>query len=135
MISMTFCLTSYLNLNSKRDLDMKKLLVEPQKWGRVFDVDFDNQTVDPIINVRCAVDKVYLVKENEQVIIKNRDGSTTETTVEPGDILVTFYEDDFPHRFIVVKSKEWAENIKTYESRAQERIANAKEAQSVEEDI
>lgn len=114
---------------------MKKLLVEPQKWGRVFDVDFDNQTVDPIINVRCAVDKVYLVKENEQVIIKNRDGSTTETTVKPGDILVTFYEDDFPHRFIVVKSKEWAENIKTYESRAQERIANAKEAKSVEEDI
>lgn len=107
---------------------MKKLLVEPQKWGRIFDVDFDNQTVEQVMTVRNAIENIYLVKENEHVIIKNRDGSTTETTVEPDDILVTFYEDDFPHRFIVVKSKEWAENIKTYESKAQERIANAKEA-------
>lgn len=106
---------------------MKKLLVEPQKWGKIFDVDFDNQTVNQVINVRNAIDQIYLVKEKEQVIIKNRDGSTTETTVEPDDILVTFYEDDFPHRFVVVKSKEWAENIKTFESKAQERIANAKE--------
>lgn len=107
---------------------MKKLLVEPQKWGKIFDVDFDNQTVNQVINVRNAIDQIYLVKENEHVIIKNRDGSTTETTVEPDDILITFYEDDFPHRFIIAKSKEWAENIKTYESKAQERIANAKEA-------
>ena len=40
-----------------------------------------------------------------------------ETDVETGDIIVTFYTDEFDKRMIVVKSEDWKNNILSYEEK------------------
>jgi hypothetical protein len=43
-----------------------------------------------------------------------------EADVEPNDIVITFYVDDFDTRMIVVKNEDWANNLATYEKKLQE---------------
>ena len=65
---------------------------------------------------RQSFDYVQMV--DEDCIVKLGD---EEVEAEAGDIVIKFYESDFPHRFVVVKNEEWKENLLKYRELEQKR--------------
>ena len=58
---------------------------------------------------RQGVDYVLMVDEDCTV----KCGGVTKEA-EAGDIVVKFYEDQYPNKFIIVKNEEWKQNILAY---------------------
>lgn len=58
---------------------------------------------------RQGVDYVLMVDEDCTV----KCGGVTKEA-EAGDIVVKFYEDQYPNKFIVVKNEDWKQNILAY---------------------
>lgn len=104
---------------------MKKLLIEPTKWGKLFSIDFDNKSAEILASDREGINSIYLIDEPTKLIIKDKDGSEREENIDAGDIVITFYDSDFPNNPVVVKSAKWAENIKTFRKiQAEARVSN-----------
>lgn len=82
-------------------------------------VDTENNTVDRISCDRTAIDDLYRVKEPMHVIYQ-RGEYKREADVVPGDLIITFYENDFLHQMIVVKNSDWVETLDAYEKQQQE---------------
>lgn len=97
---------------------MKKLII---KNGYMFDIDTDANKLQKIQYDRAAIDNVYLIDEERDLFIQDNEDNVTETHVVPGDIIVSFYINDFPNRVIVVKSDKWVENIKTLRANEQKK--------------
>lgn len=97
---------------------MKKLII---KNGYMFDIDVDANKLQKIQYDRGGIDSVYLIDEERDLFIQDNEDNVTETHVVPGDIIVSFYTNDFPNRVIVVKSDKWVENIKTLRANEQKR--------------
>ena len=55
------------------------------------------------------------------MFIQDNEDNVKETHVVPGDIIVSFYTDDFPNRVIVAKSDKWVKNIKTFRANEQKK--------------
>ena len=79
-------------------------------------VDFDTNQVDSIPSAREAIQRIYVAPENMHIVYQSGP-KKEETDVETGDIIVTFYTDDFDKRMIVVKSEDWKNNILSYEEK------------------
>lgn len=84
-------------------------------------VDSENNTVSEMKSTRNAVGDVYLITEDMQVITGNSvlQGDTEKYTGEQfdakaGDIILSFYESKYPHKFVLIHSNEWKENIDNY---------------------
>lgn len=92
---------------------MKTLYV--QSGYSMFDIDFENQDVNQHPDSRNAVSRVTLLTED--CIVKNK---TEQKEAKAGDIVVVFYEESFPHKFVVISSEEWKENIEKYEEHQNE---------------
>ena len=58
---------------------------------------------------RQGIDYVLMVDEDCTV----KCGDVTKEA-EAGDIVVKFYEDQYPNKFIVVKNEDWKQNILAY---------------------
>lgn len=93
-------------------------------------VDPENPNVfDSLKSKLLRIDRLYVVEEPIHIVYRYPfDGNVVEKDAEPGDIIITFYtnEDATPNKFVVVKSKEWTENIKAieeYEQAQKERWA------------
>lgn len=97
---------------------MKKLII---KNGYMFDIDTDANKLQKIQYDRASIDNVYLIDEERDLFIQDNEDNVTETHVVPGDIIVSFYINDFPNRVVVVKSDKWAENIKTFRANEQKK--------------
>lgn len=97
---------------------MKKLII---KNGYMFDIDTDANKLQKIQYDRAVIDNVYLIDEERDLFIQDNEDNVTETHVVPGDIIVSFYTNDFPIRVIVVKSDKWVENIKTLRANEQKK--------------
>lgn len=97
---------------------MKKLII---KSGYMFDVDVDANKLQKIQYDGGGIDSVYLIDEERDLFIQDNEDNVTETHVVPGDIIVSFYTNDFPNKVIVVKSDKWVENIKTLRANEQKR--------------
>jgi len=82
-------------------------------------VDTENNTVDKLNTQRQGIDYMYTVDEPMHVVYGSGD-IHEELDVEKGDILITFYEQDFKHKMIVVKNDKWSENIAEYNKKCQE---------------
>lgn len=82
-------------------------------------VDFDTNQVDSIPSAREAIQRIYVAPENMHVVYQSGP-KKEETDVEAGDIIVTFYTDEFDKRMIVVKSEDWKNNILSYEEKIRE---------------
>lgn len=82
-------------------------------------VDTENNTVDRMSCERTAIDDLYRVKEPMHVIYQ-RGEYKREADVVPGDLVITFYDNDFLHKMIVVKNSDWAETLDAYEKQQQE---------------
>ena len=90
-------------------------------------VDQENATVSELKSSRTAVGDVYLIEEDIHVVTgtNNIVGNTEhyggeQFDAKAGDLLITFYEQKFPHKFVLVHSDEWKENIETYNKITQE---------------
>lgn len=97
---------------------MKKLII---KNGYMFDIDVDANKLQKIQYDRGGIDNVYLIDEERDLFIQDNEDNVTETHVVPGDIIVSFYTNDFPNKVIVVKSDKWTENIKTFRANEQKK--------------
>lgn len=95
---------------------MKKLII---KNGHMFDIDVDANKLQKIQYDRGGIDYVYLIDKERDLFIQDNEDNVTETHVVPGDIIVSFYTDDFPNKVIVAKSDKWVENIKTFRANEQ----------------
>ena len=82
-------------------------------------VDTEENTVNQLDGQREAIQRIYLAEEPMHVIY-GRGEYKREVDVKKDDIIVTFYTDDFENRIVVVKNKDWANNLKKYNKRQQE---------------
>lgn len=82
-------------------------------------VDSDNNYCNRYERTRSAIDDVYLVKEPMHVVYGFGE-KHKEVDVEPNDIIVTFYTDEFDTKMIVVKNEDWTNNLLAFEKKQQE---------------
>lgn len=87
--------------------------------GRVM-LDQDNNPVN-FNRDRAAIDDVWLLKEDAKIVSFDKNGNKSEKIGKAGDIVVSFWEDGFPHRIIVVSNDDWRNNIETYNAEEQRR--------------
>lgn len=80
----------------------------------------DNNSIDSMFRTVQRIDDIFLLKEDTKVIYKKGE-TNVEMEGKAGDIVITFYEGDFPNKVIIVNSNEWAENITAYENAEQKR--------------
>lgn len=99
---------------------MKKLLCN---YSRLFQVDTDNDIVKPINRDVSRIDSMYMIDEDQALCVQDGD-KVVKKDVHPGDIVVIFYDDNFPNKTIIVHSDEWVENIKA--DRAAEQMRKEK---------
>lgn len=97
-------------------------------------IDTENNTVGRISCERTAIDDLYRVKEPMHVIYQ-RGEYKREADVVPGDLIITFYENDFLHQMIVVKNSDWAGTLDAYEKRQQEEKERWAAKQKLENDL
>ena len=77
-------------------------------------VDTESADIKPIDAQRNACSKIYMAPEDMHFKFVNRDRSVEEFDVKAGDIILAFWESDFPHKYIKVTSAEWKENLDNY---------------------
>lgn len=82
-------------------------------------IDTEENTANIIGNQREAIQRIYLAEEPMHVVYSSGEYKR-EVDVKKDDLIVTFYTDEFENRMIVVKSKDWANNLKKYNKRQQE---------------
>lgn len=87
---------------------MKTLLITKSNYMAC--VDPESMNVEDVKYAREAISRIVRIKED--CLVKSGE---KEIEAKSGDILITFYDQDFPNRFVVVRSKEWVENLDTYE--------------------
>lgn len=94
-------------------------------------VDQENNTADRLSSSRNAIEYIYLIKEPIHVVYGYGEYKR-EVDAEPGDIVVTFYDNVFKNQIVVVKNADWVENLTLFEKEEQEekeRWAAAREAE------
>lgn len=75
-------------------------------------VDFDKHEAESIDRSYCGFDDIYIASEDIEVRYKDIKGNTIVKKADKGDIIVVFYVESFiKNPIIVVKNKEWKENI------------------------
>ena len=79
----------------------------------------ENNSPKPFDRSRGSIDDVFFIKEDTKVVFE-RGEYKAELEAKAGDIVVTFYEEQFPNRVIVVDSKQWKENLEAYETYEQQ---------------
>lgn len=96
---------------------MKKLLLNN---GYLFQIDLDANTVKKANYQRGPIDTVYLIKEDCTLTYQEGD-NTEDVDVKKDDIVITFYDSDYPNKALVISNDKWAANIKAAESAEQKR--------------
>lgn len=88
-------------------------------------IDFNKQTVDMIDSISCGINDCYIVPEDLEVRYK-KDGKYIVTKASKGDVIVTFYREEWViNPVVVIKNKEWKENILAYIKREEARKNDA----------
>jgi hypothetical protein len=82
-------------------------------------IDTEENTANTVDSQREAIQRIYLAEEPMHVVYGSGEYKR-EVDVKKDDIIVTFYTDDFENRIVVVKNKDWANNLKKYNKRQQE---------------
>lgn len=86
---------------------MKYILKDNSPLVKIDEETFD---IDVLPSKREAISRIYLI--DEPGVFTTEDG---DINVKSGDIVIRFYESNFPKKVIVVKSKDWKNNLKTYD--------------------
>lgn len=94
---------------------MKTLFVNN---GGNMTVDTETNEIGSLNSCREAISRIYMIEENMNVIVKNGDKNLI-LKAEAGDLLVVFYENSFETPAVLVKNKEWKDNIEGYNRKMQ----------------
>lgn len=74
-------------------------------------VDFEKHTVDSLDACRMAVNDIYIAPEDVEIRYK-KNGRDVVIKAEKGDIIVTFYREDWiVYPVAVIKNKDWKTNV------------------------
>lgn len=94
---------------------MKKLYIN-SSGSVIFDPETDKMAAarTRYTNIRT----MYYIEEECDVVAQSGE-QKFEAHAVPGDILIHFYKDDKPNRFIIVKNDEWKQNIEADIAREQ----------------
>lgn len=77
-------------------------------------VDYANNTIESYERTRNAIDDIYVAKEDILVGYK-KNGKDVTVKANKGDIIVTFYNEDFiEYPVVVVKNADWKANMLSY---------------------
>ena len=82
-------------------------------------IDQENNSCNKLERCRQGIDDIFLIKEPMHVVYGYGE-KHHEADVEPNDIVITFYGDEFDTRMIVVKNEDWANNLIAYDKKMQE---------------
>lgn len=84
-------------------------------------IDTENNTVDKAISEINRISRIYLIKEPVHIVFGEGEYSR-ELDAKKDDIVVVFYNrSDIKEQVVVVKSKDWTANIKSYNKAEQKR--------------
>ena len=81
----------------------------------------ENGNPTPVKCSREAIESITRINEPTKVIYARGKGEKIELEAKEGDLVIAFYDEDFPNRAIVVSNEQWNENLKTYEEIQQKR--------------
>ena len=88
-------------------------------------IDFNKQTVETIDPFKCSIDSCYIAPEDMEIRYK-KNGKDVVLKADKGDIIVTFYDEDWIiYPVVVVKNKDWKENVLPYIKREEAKKNNA----------
>ena len=77
-------------------------------------VDYAKNTIEVLERTSSAINEVYIAKEDMLVSYK-KNGKDTTVKANKGDIIVTFYNEDFiEYPVVVVKNADWKANMVSY---------------------
>lgn len=89
--------------------------IATENTGSLFKFDTDTDQLDVLPTEREAIRSITLIKEPGVLV----DGDN-EINVKSGDLIVRFYERYFDKNMIVVKSKDWKNNLNAYNTKLEE---------------
>lgn len=76
--------------------------------------DFSKQTIDTINPFRCGIDACYIAPEDIEIRYR-KNGKDIVLKADKGDIIVTFYDEEWTaYPIIVIKNKDWKTNALNY---------------------
>lgn len=77
-------------------------------------VDFNKQTIDTITPFRCGIDECYIAPEDLEIRYR-KNGKDIVLKADKGDIIMTFYDEDWiTYPVVVIKNRDWKENVLNY---------------------
>lgn len=81
-------------------------------------VDVENDTAEMLDSERECIQRIYLAKEPMHVVYTSGE-YRKEFDVKKDDIIITFYSGDSQEKAVVVKSKDWVKNLKSWNEKEQ----------------
>lgn len=98
---------------------MIKYFIKPGQRGLI-KFDAETEELDSIGYMTTHIDWMYEVPEDGMIQFPEPDGTMVTKSVKKYDFVIQFYESEGnKHNIIVIKSKEWKENIKSQEAYAE----------------
>lgn len=94
---------------------MKKFIINEQ--GNIL-FDTETQEISSFDSAREAISRIWVVEEPMTVVCDTKKAKY-ELTAKKGDIIVKFYDYDYPFPVVLVKSKDWVKNINAYHEKMQ----------------
>jgi hydroxymethylpyrimidine pyrophosphatase-like HAD family hydrolase len=96
---------------------MKKFVINNQ--GSVI-FDTEAEEISSLDSSREGISRIWLMKEPMTIVCQICDNKY-ELNAKKGDIVIKFYDSDFPFPVVIAKSKEWVKNLEAYDKAMQER--------------
>lgn len=57
------------------------------------------------------INNLLVIEEPTKVIVRNYNGNQYTLDAEKGDLVITFYANDYEKRAVLIKSEDWYNNI------------------------
>lgn len=74
-------------------------------------IDFNKQTIDTIKPFRGSINDCYIAPEDLEIRYR-KNGKDVVLKADKGDIIVTFYDEEWvTYPVVVIKNKDWKENV------------------------
>lgn len=96
---------------------MKKFIINNN--GSVI-FDSETEELSTLDSAREGISRIWVMKEPMMIVCQNGDNKY-ELNAKKGDIVIKFYDDDFPFPVVIAKSKEWVKNLEAYNKAMQKR--------------
>ena len=76
--------------------------------------DTDKQEMYALNRVPDRITNVLVINEPTKVVVQNFDDTQYTLDADKGDLVVTFYTNDYEKRAVLVKCEDWYNNIVKY---------------------